>query len=114
MAGYPKGTRIVHRRVIHSGEHVADDVKIKAASSVTITRGRLVNPECLEAVSIGIPREPEDFIREAHAKGHPRSFLLQLEEYMRQVIRANARCTTAEVETHRTEFVKHWMHEEIS
>ena len=27
VAGYPKGTRIVHRRVIHGGEHVATTLK---------------------------------------------------------------------------------------
>ena len=53
------------------GEVRVDDV---AGKSLTNFRENDTNsfPDIVEKVSFGIPREPDDFVREAIKAGHPR------------------------------------------
>ena len=113
LTPYPKGSKIIHRRVVHRGEKRPDDAIVLAKDGLLTAvfdhDNRLVSPEGVEVVSVGIPREPCEVIREAWQKGHPRSFLLQLDQDMRDVVKLNLRETTENLANLRIEFIKKWM-----
>ena len=68
MQDFPKGTRIVHRKLLQWGEVRVGDVDGNALeNSSNYTEEHIV-----EKVSFGIPREPDDFVKEAIRAGHPR------------------------------------------
>ena len=65
MQNFPKGTRIVHRKLLQWGEVRVGDVDGNALeNSSNYTEEHIV-----EKVSFGIPREPDDFVKEAIRAG---------------------------------------------
>ena len=74
---FPKGARIVHRKLVKWGEVRVDDVAGKSLSNFRDNKGvesgyTYASSDIVEKVSFGIPREPNDFVREAIKAGHPR------------------------------------------
>ena len=62
-----------------------------------------------EFLEIGIPREPEDFVKEAIARGHPRAFCFRPNWELRSLAADSLGADTSEVEKARTTFFKKWL-----
>ena len=86
LQSFPKGARIVNRKLMHGGDfRVCDNVlngECQAQKSKCIyINGFSGNFKDLlnvgELLSIGIPREPEDFVAHAVAAGHPRNLFAE-------------------------------------
>ena len=62
-----------------------------------------------EFLEIGSPREPEDFVKEAIARGHPRAFCFRPNWELRSLAADSLGADTSEVEKVRTAFFKKWL-----
>ena len=63
---FPKGTNVIHRQ-LHWG-FTRDEWRRKSSTLVSpIEEGAH-----FEVLTLGIPRDPADFIKDAHEIGHPR------------------------------------------
>ena len=67
---FPKGARIVHRKLVKWGEVRVDDMVRK--SFANSSNGQQQPCDIVGKVSFGIPREPDDFVQQALKAGHPR------------------------------------------
>ena len=63
----------------------------------------------VELVSVGIPREPEDFVREAAKVGHPRFLPYSCTSPIDELIKDNLFPDERNTETIRVEFFNHWL-----
>ena len=63
---FPKGARIVHRKLVKRGDVRVDDVDGKLFTDHS------KQCDIIEKNSFGIPRGPEDFVKEAIKAGQPR------------------------------------------
>ena len=94
MRGLPKGSKIMHRllrrgvfrdNAIFSdgGQHTLDKNFDKTHCET--------DGECrdFEVITIGIPREPMDFVSRAVEAGHPRSMSIHLSDYVQEMLREN-------------------------
>ena len=68
-----------------------------------------VPPQGTTEVAWGIPFEPQEFVRAAVAKGHPRTFSALLPSVLEEAIDFNASHTLAETAEVRTGWFKHWL-----
>ena len=102
LASLPKGARVTHRRIVARGEVPGDAVFLENCQAL---------PTCarVELVHVGIPRTPEDFIVQAVNKGHPRSFMLQINELSEEAVRKNMLEEPHILTTRRAEAIKTWM-----
>eukprot|EP00435_Cladocopium_sp_Y103_P072753 s158_g41.t1 len=82
---FPKGTRIVHRQ-FQKGMFRVDALKddeVKVHSSCNAQH------EMHEIFTLGIPREPSDFLDRALKAGHPRTIAVHLSDMVKQVLAEN-------------------------
>ena len=78
LKSLPKGSRICHRTLTDGGLNWDDKAAVEAS---LVPHDTWVDGQPGEILHFGIPREPDDFIKEATSKGHPRdlcSFSFQL------------------------------------
>ena len=83
---FPKGARIVSRKLMHGGDFrvcdsmLMDECSSQRSSSICIDgfAGDFTSLQKVgEILSIGIPREPDDFVARAVAAGHPRNLFAE-------------------------------------
>ncbi|CAL1164077.1 unnamed protein product [Cladocopium goreaui] len=83
---FPKGARIVNRKLMHGGDFRVCDSVLKDECSSQKSNCICINgfagdfkalQKVGEILSIGIPREPEDFVARAVAAGHPRNLFAE-------------------------------------
>ena len=79
----PKGAKVVHRQVHQGNFRVDGEDGIKVHSSCK------VNDEVCEIWTVGIPREPTDFVQRATQTGHPRTIAIHLSDKVKQVLEDN-------------------------
>ena len=104
MDKFPKGTRIVHRKLLQWGEVRVGDVDGNALqNSDNITEGHIV-----EKVSFGIPREPDDFVKEAIKAGHPRFLDYRSINEIDSLLEQNLDAGAFEILSKRTSWLKRW------
>ena len=65
---FPKGTSVIHRQ-LHWG-FTRDEWRKSSSLLAPVEEGAH-----FEVLTLGIPRDPEDFIKDAHEMGHPRRLL---------------------------------------
>jgi len=78
----PKGARVCHRQV-EWGFCRAD--ANERFSSFECASDWEDNTVC-EIIHVGIPRAPEDFLREAVSKGHPRNLIARVPEAVQEAV----------------------------
>jgi len=83
---FPKGARIVNRKLMHGGDFRVCDSMLKDECSSQKSNCIYINgfagdftalQKVGEILSIGVPREPEDFVARAVAAGHPRNLFAE-------------------------------------
>ena len=100
MRYLPKGSKIMHRLlkrgVLRDNAIVTDDGCYNSEST-GILDNRFDKIHCepdglcnnFEVLTIGIPREPMDFVAKAVEAGHPRSMSIQLSPFVQEMLREN-------------------------
>ena len=87
---FPKGSKVVHRQVQKGGLRVDGDgdqsTEVKVHESCTNQQ------EAHEILTVGIPREAQDFLRRAVKAGHPRSISIHLSDVVKDVLAENSSC----------------------
>ncbi len=68
MSSFPKGARIVHRKLLQRGEVQVGDFNGESLGHLDDYQDNHI----VEKASFGIPREPEDFVKKAIKAGHHR------------------------------------------
>ena len=100
---FPKGTRIVHRKLMTWGEVRVDDVDGSSFS----TGSRL--PEgTVEKISFGIPRKPDDFVKEAIKAGHPRFLDYKSIEEIDNLLCFNLQLDDSKILERRAAWLRKW------
>ena len=104
MSSFPKGTRIVHRKLRKWGEVRVGDFSGESLGSLNDYQ----DDHIVEKVSFGIPREPEDFVKEAIRAGHLRfpdyKSIKEIDSLLKQNFDAHA----STVLKRRTSWLKRW------
>ena len=86
LQSFPKGARIVNRKLMHGGDFrvcdsfLSDECSSQKSKCIYINgfAGNFTELQKVgEILSIGIPREPEDFVARAVAAGHPRNLFAE-------------------------------------
>ena len=62
-----------------------------------------------EVLTLGIPRDPADFIKDAHEIGHPRRAFARVPALMREVLEEVFLGDPFEIKSKRASFLKKWM-----
>ena len=57
---------------------------------------------------VGVPNEPDEFVRRAFNAGHPRSLDVHVDEAMKKVIHTNLARPPFELAKQRVEYIKRW------
>ena len=104
LSELPKGAKVVHRKFKQGCFRVDErsDTNIK------------VHPSCKsdheqhEVVTVGIPREPLEFLGHAIKAGHPRSVAIHLSDAVKQVLFENFARNEYELAKKRAEFLWKW------
>ncbi|CAE7839749.1 NaCP60E [Symbiodinium sp. CCMP2592] len=109
LAQLPKGSRMVRRQVLRSGESQAvEHCEHCIFLEVNDRRSQSGVLPSVELCSISIPCEPDEFIRRAVEVGHPRSLDFHLEEEVSKAVRSNFVDDASELARFRISFVKKW------
>ena len=106
----PKGTKVCHRAIIQGG--VSSDDKILKDKKVQTASGWKPSTTC-EKFCLGIPREPEDFIRDAVKKGHPRDIIATVPESIDKLIDDLIQGDQQQRFEKRASFMKRWLHRSL-
>ena len=104
MLTMPKGSRIVHRKLQKWGEVRVCEIDGK------ILKNNTDHDDVVERVSFGIPREPDDFVKEAVRAGHPRFLDFRSIDKVDKLISENLLNTPADILAKRSEWLKRWLH----
>ena len=102
----PRGSRICHRTLTNGGifwdENSAKESNLEAHDSWT-------NGTPGEILHFGIPREPDDFIKEALAKGHPRDIVAKIPPAVQDLLKSLVRDKPEKRFAKRAAFMKKWL-----
>ena len=100
---FPKGTNVIHRQ-LHSG-FTRDEWRRKSSTLASpIEEGAH-----FEVLTLRIPRDPADFIKDAHEIGHPRRAFARVPALMREVLEEVFLGDPFEIKSKRANFLKKWM-----
>lgn len=102
LQSLPKGAKIVHRKLMKLG-----DVRVGEVQGEKLRSG-VEQHEMIEKISFGIPREPEDFVREAVRAGHPRFLDYKSIEHVDVLIQRNLNTDLKKVVKERNAWLKKW------
>ena len=105
LSNLPKGARIVTRKLLLWGEvRVSDSIHL---DYMNMTPGN--NDVKVELVPVGIPREPDDFVKEAAKVGHPRFLPYSFSSPIDELIKDNLFHEERNTESVRVEFFNRWL-----
>ena len=97
---FPKGTNVIHRQ-LHWG-FTRDEWRRKSNNwAASIEEGAH-----FEVLLLGIPRDPSDFIKDAHAIGHPRRAFARVPALMKEVLEEVFLSSPFEIKAKRANFLK--------
>ena len=102
---FPKGARIVHRKLVKWGEVRVDDVDGK--SFVNSNNGQQ-SCDIVEKISFGIPREPDDFVQQAIKAGHPRFLDFKSIKAIDDLLSFNLRNDSSKILERRAAWLRKW------
>ncbi len=120
LQSFPKGAKIVHRRLHRGQVRVDQECKLKepvknsgdVVHGEVLTVGHIIDgPEdglSWEICSVGIPREPVDFIKAAFKAGRPRTMAIHLADDIKQVLMENFGEEQCELSKKRLDFIRKW------
>ena len=100
----PKGSKICHR-VLVPGGFSRDDIESK---NMVVTSAWCPNVTC-EKFSVGIPREPLDFVADAVRKGHPRDMIASAPEEIKSLVKDLLSGDSQPRFEKRAAFMKRWL-----
>eukprot|EP00435_Cladocopium_sp_Y103_P060846 s231_g22.t1 len=100
---FPKGSKILQRHLQWGFNR--DDWRSR---DITLAEG-LVDVGHFEILTIGVPREPMQFIRDAIEAEHPKNAFARVSPLMRDVLHEVFLEDPVQVRTKRTAFLKKWM-----
>ena len=104
MKGLPKGSKIMHRllrrgvlrdNAIFSEDgtnYIQDNNNKSHMVDANFTKVHCAMDGCckdFEVLTVGIPREPMDFVASAFEAGHPRSMSIHLSDFVQEMLREN-------------------------
>ena len=105
LSKLPQGARVVTRKLLLWGEvRVSDSIHLDYMNK---TPGD--NDVKVELVSVGIPREPDDFVKEAAKVGHPRFLPYSFSSPIDELIKDNLFHEERNTENIRVEFFNRWL-----
>ena len=104
MKTLPKGSKICHRILVPGG-FSRDDIECK---NMIATKAWCPNITC-EKFSVGIPREPSDFVTDAVKKGHPRDVIASAPEEIKRLVAGLLSGDTRPRFEKRAAFMKRWL-----
>ena len=104
MDKFPKGTRIVHRKLLQWGEVRVSDVDGHSLQN----QMEFLDDHIVEKVSFGIPREPDDFVKEAIKAGHPRFLDYRSINEIDALLEQNLDAGSFEILNKRNSWLKRW------
>jgi hypothetical protein len=102
LANFPKGTKIIHRQV--QAGYLRDEWKNKMSYEVHIAEG-----SHFEILTLGVPREPEPFMKAATEAGHPKHALARVSDLLSSTLREVFLGDPFKVRARRAAFLKRWM-----
>ena len=102
---FPKGARVVHRRI--AGGFCRDDF-LARFDNAHVGTGLEENQLC-EILHVGIPRSPLEFLQEAVKKGHPRNVLSRISKELKEVVVETCSQSAEFRLAKRSAFLKRWM-----
>ena len=97
---FPKGTNVIHRQ-LHWG-FTRDEWRRKSSTLVS----SIEEGTHFEVLTLGIPRDPADFIKDAHEIGHPRRAFAQVPTLMREALEEVFLGDPFEIKSKRADFLK--------
>ena len=101
---FPKGARIVHRKLLKWGEVRVSDVDGQSLGNTNDYK----DEDALEKISFGIPREPDDFVKEAIKAGHPRFLDFTSIDNIDNLLKQNMVGETSTILANRAAWLKKW------
>lgn len=104
LKNLPKGARIVHRKLVNWGEGRVCNVD----GMMSINSEHKTDNDKVEKVSIGIPRDPSDFVRAAIEAGHPRFLEFKCINNIDELVRSNVIEHPHLVMSRRVKWLKRW------
>lgn len=102
----PKGAKLVHRKLVKLGE-----VRVGEVHGRTLRSG-IGNNDFVDKISIGLPREREDFVKEAVRAGHPRFLDYKSVENVDFLLSRNLSHDVKKVVQERNAWLKRWTEEQ--
>ena len=102
-----KGARITDRKLLTGG-----DMRVSGRVNASLQYlGLQEVPESMkvELITIGIPREPWDFVHQAALVGHPRFLPYAGSPHLDTLLKANLGQNWKDLERHRLSFFKRWL-----
>ena len=108
----PKGARSCHQTVLPRGM-ARDDMLKKFSKHGCWFQDSLKDGEECILFQIGIPRSPEEFIKDAVAKGHPRDILARVPDNLKDLVKSVVSGSQAERSGKRAAFLKKWLKRSI-
>ena len=106
IASLPKGAKPTSR-VLQRG--FCRDAFKAAHGGRMVIHADLRNGQDYEIVSVGVPRNPTDFMRAAQQVGHPRGHLVRTSKAVEKAIEANLEWPDHKLFAHRASIFKSWL-----
>ena len=103
---HPRGTRVCHRQIFPGG--IERDDLMKRFDQCTFDVNWESGWPC-EVVQLGIPREPQDFLKEAVNKGHPRDLIARVPDVALEAVDSLVNQPTSKRFQDRATFFKKWL-----
>jgi hypothetical protein len=98
-----KGARITHRKLLTWGELRVSSLDKVSLEFLGDTKD-FTESVAVELITIGVPRKPWDFVKQAAIVGHPRFLPYAGTQQMNELVSANLSLDTGDLLSLRTEF----------
>ena len=111
---FPAGARVVSRKLSHwgslrvSSSDCSSKPGVRIHSSFELQPG-LDHSHTVEVLSIGVPREPDDFVAAAVKASHPRMLPYMKNEPVDDLLRLNLAGSRYELHKSRNDWLKRWL-----
>ena len=107
LHNFPKGTKIVHRQ-LYKGIFRVDENDKSSDSDIRCHASCTLEHSAYEVLTLGIPREPADFLEKAVQAGHPRSIAIHLPDAVKDVLDKNFSGDEYKLAKERASFLWKW------
>lgn len=107
LHNFPKGTKIVHRQ-LYKGIFWVDANDKNSDNDIKCHTSCMLEHSTYEVLTLGIPREPVDFLEKAVHAGHPRSIAIHLPDAVKDVLDQNFSGDEYKLAKERASFLWKW------